>query len=639
MAKLLTPDQKRQLGGVREGCLDPSEYENYATISLFGVSDAMAVLEKHLTGDGWYLVPESSGWLCGHTVYTTKQFKYRGFAQDWTGWHAMERSNDDRHLLSRFQNDLEMAVRRELKLMEDNEKLSEEEIKKRTGVYISILSTFKDKVGQSGTQNLVTRYAVSKWGMYEPTRSLSGDNKNIECVPPLRVFSEKLRAYSYKDLLTVFDDASLELLMLALGRDLCGERGRKVKEGKIEANPRLLPVMKGFARGGKSTFTNLMSAMKKACGYKFGAIDPSSGKFGWGSVITHGGVADDLNPQEVIKYLSNPIVKMASGSAAQIFTEEKGQPGIMLAGKGVLWANVNEIDPRVHQSDPGILDRIWMISLLTIEQMKARYGKHWQEYRLQDRWANVSKEIGASPEAIMLYLFRLAIDKYLQVTGHEWVGEGQGFFQYIRENDRLEKLVDDLKSRLPFKVGAYHIDELVDRVGNLVALAVASVPSEKEYARYLEHAKKSGFEINILRKYVDILTDDDMVRPLREMIDLPSLDGESLGFLTAKRKNGDFSDNSLGTKDLAFQYSAILAGIYAQGQTYWPGKGIWAKQEYEKQWGSVKLTLEERIAAFRSKFAELEDHIIENDSKSQTIEHYREIWGFIRKILARCANR
>ena len=227
----------------------------------------------------------------------------------------------------------------------------------------------------------------------------------------------------------------------------------------------------------------------------------------------------------------------------------------------------------------------------------------------------------------MLYLMRMAIDKYLDLTGHIYADEAHTFFNYRRDQDRLEEVMDDLKSRQPNKLGNYHVREMVDKVGNLVALSVASVPDDEGFDSYLQSLKKTGVEIRILKKYVEIITSPELLKGVKDLFYPESIDWESMKHLRTKYKDGAFSESTWGKKDLELQYKDLLAGIHSEGRSYFPGKTYWAKQEYEKYWATIKTKIVERVFKFREDLSNIKQAIMSSPNGKENMKYHREIWA------------
>lgn len=267
-------------------------------------------------------------------------------------------------------------------------------------------------------------------------------------IPKREWFDSSLHSLQPSDILTLFPPAEQDMLMLILGRLAVG-RSNALQEGTgelIKHTSRMAGIIVGLDAGlGKSTFFEqfLDSALSKV-GYLKSQL-PNSGRFNWGAAIqapwtyrddtTEAGLKAILSSEKIKTIITNGWMPV----------EEKGVNAIEQPSHAVLLLNTNSYDPHlVYQLDSGIVARLKFIATLSRPEMLSLAGKLTgvsagsPDARPFSHIPWLAEKLGASTDAVMLWLMRLAADRF-----HDVITD-----QSDPTVNQLEKQVNDISSNL-----------------------------------------------------------------------------------------------------------------------------------------------------------------------------------------------
>lgn len=256
---------------------------------------------------------------------------------------------------------------------------------------------------------------------------LSSRDRPRAWVPERSWFSPAMQNVRFEDVFTLWPPAEQRMLKLLIGRTVVG-RSYHIPVGcekPIEHTMRSIGIIVGEDPGmGKSTtFRALLRAMTQI-GYRYANFRSMDDNFNLAGVVSRDLIyKDDLTPKSLEELLKSENAKIIA-SEGQIRTAEKFQNASDVWSNCVIFANSNSIDPHSsYNIDPGMADRVKLLSTYRkIELAKIRLdgvSEDSPDLRpfLHLDW--LSKKLGVSIDALMIWCVRLSADFFLELIESE----------------------------------------------------------------------------------------------------------------------------------------------------------------------------------------------------------------------------
>lgn len=245
----------------------------------------------------------------------------------------------------------------------------------------------------------------------------------ISWIPRKEWFSSKLHKVTMRDVFTIFPEAELSLLELIVGRIVVGRTNNlPVGAAKpIRHTARMCGVIVGLDPGtGKSTLMNFLTDALGRVGYRHSTFRNLSDRFNLGSVIgSHLAIKDDVTAESFRNFIRSEAAKIIVTNG-EMRVEEKGVNATDQYAHTVLLLNSNSYDPRtVFDIDPGTADRIKLLSTLSESEIRSQELTGVSEGSPNCKpfthlpW--LAEKLGVSIDALMLWVCRLAADRFMEV--------------------------------------------------------------------------------------------------------------------------------------------------------------------------------------------------------------------------------
>lgn len=280
------------------------------------------------------------------------------------------------------------------------------------------------KINQAKNIHQTLNYGHS----FDPAGKLGGEivlNPRI-WVPDRDWFDPVLHKVTFEDVFTIFPEAEREMLRLILGRVGVG-RSNHLPPGRtqpVDHTARMAGVIVGKDAGlGKSTLFNGLTAALQRCGFVTHTFKSTEDRFGLKSAaLSDISYKDDTSLASLKKFLAAEETKiLITNGLFQV--EEKFQNAEQIWPKTVILVNSNDWNSKfAYDLDPGIIDRIKIISTYreyevakNRECLEGTLSEGSPDLRPRAHIPYLANKLGVSPEALYLWCFRQATDRFWEV--------------------------------------------------------------------------------------------------------------------------------------------------------------------------------------------------------------------------------
>lgn len=377
-------------------------------------------------------------------------------------------------------NDVEMDRVRLLQAIEEavqalDLKNNDEEYRSKL---FKIFLAFNDNA--SDTRSVVAKVALGQIGQNDiriPT--FTGKSNYFKVVPPREWFPEQVQGLDARSLLTIFDDAEAEALMLIIGRVAAGPKGQLAVEGMVDHSARSFALITGEAGIGKSTLiVDYLKPTLQMLGYRVELLNPDMNKFGWGPIaLSDLALIDDLTEKNQAKMLAHPNIKSVVTNG-DVKVEDKGVAAVNVKSRTVIMGLSNHFNVSdLIGLDEGIISRMNPLQTRSSHDLEAEYNDS-SNHRTKEYWEALAKQLNVTPTLLTCWLFRCCLDKFLAVTGHTFDGE---HLEVNAKDSTLEATLKYLRSAYRLDTTLGHTKELTDIAANLVALSISRKPEGERY--------------------------------------------------------------------------------------------------------------------------------------------------------------
>ncbi len=292
-------------------------------------------------------------------------------------------------------------------------------------------------------------------------------------VPSKEWFKESLWELEFKDIFSIFPDAECNMLQLILGRIAVGRSGHLPPnfDEEIAHTCRMMAIIVGRSAGlGKSTlFEKFFKAIEK-CGFVRRDFRKIGDRFGLANIALSDVAYQDDTTKESLKNLLTADVTKTLVTNGRVETEEKNEHKEVINSKCVVLANSNDFDPQLsYKLDPGSISRIKLLSTYRrseLNRIAEETGENQEPYY---KIPKLAEKHGVSEDAIMLWAFRLAADKFYEVITTTKNGRNalecevnrlSGYLRYSFQTQVESAIIKSLMLARFIRVGYEHIPEL-----------------------------------------------------------------------------------------------------------------------------------------------------------------------------------
>ena len=375
----------------------------------------------------------------------------------------------------------------------------------------------------------------------EKSTSLRG-NSAAKIVPMLEWFPEQLLELDPKELLSIFENAEANTLMLHIGKMAAGapvciqngeKRGSRLVENVVADNYtgdqhnfldfkyRVGVVSHGEAEVGKSTLweTFVLPAFEKI-GYTKSLMALSNNQFN-----KHGALSDiwfngDLTSESSVNLQKDSVIKSCI-SNEWFPLEGKGVDAVDARARATVLVVANHVRfPKIKDLDDGIISRLHFLETKTKNQL--RFGKE----NATDTWTVWNKlrdKYQVSTEVLALYLIRKSLNYFLESIGYTW-NENLQAFEKDESANKLNKILAENRKNYKFKTPQLMTDVLTCASVKAQTLSEASgkiLPFEYEEGFYLNHlVHLAETAVKIHKKIIECQTDPDCAHRLKFYLDI-----------------------------------------------------------------------------------------------------------------------
>jgi hypothetical protein len=240
-------------------------------------------------------------------------------------------------------------------------------------------------------------------------------------IPKLDWFSPELQAVDPMDLLAILPEAEAKTLMLHLGKMATGfstlVQGEKISpviELELSYVYRMLPIICGAPKTGKSTLIEFLAYAINKVGFSSDVLGQTFNQFAWNGVTKNLLYIDDMTPQSMKSLLSCPEIKTIA-SNGKGSTQKKGQDEVNRHAQCSLLLACNEVALPKYL-DPGVIDRMHVLQTYTKTQMFAKSQKKGKNMLTREHWEGLARELNVDIEALTLLLMRRSLDMFLDAV-------------------------------------------------------------------------------------------------------------------------------------------------------------------------------------------------------------------------------
>lgn len=451
------------------------------------VSEYNMVLALYASLDraNFKLVPDDSGVFSGHKLYRRIKLSYGDNIWAWLPY-ALDRDRSAFMTVvgAHFEDAYGKAT-------------SKEEFK--------VLANIKDGLGKNaGSRNnnvlLGSTFTGEPMKEYR-TRSAIGSTAYSH-VPQVS-WLPNLAGLDARKLLSLLPDAEAKLLMLTLGRAVCGRNGLKLLEGDIKHFFRTALIIVGIKGGlGKSTLLKNIVAGMEALGYTTSTIPDGAARFDWAPCVTSDlAHLDDLTPASQLALLNNDKVKtMVTGGIMR--TELKGKAAVDVQPNCAVIACSNHFSKNQFlKLDDGVLSRFAFLYTYNDVELVDMQKVDGYSSMTAPTWARIAKQYKCSEVDLSVYLLARCAEMFLDATGYELVDEQ--LYYNGDDSNYLQELTDELRSKLYYQANLQHVRDLLTSTCNLVALALANTDSPKAYQAALNGIINQDFGWKLLAQAME----------------------------------------------------------------------------------------------------------------------------------------
>lgn len=316
--------------------------------------------------------------------------------------------------------------------------------------------------------NFTDHQALRLGRSFDPSGELTGAacvSDPESWIPARSWFDPKLKKVTFQDVFTIFPDAEREILKLLIGRACVGPT-EQIPHGwtdKIEHGARMAGIVVGDPGIGKSTLfeRSLLQALTFV-GYTRGNFQDIGGRFGLADVALSDLAYKDDTTKETLKRLMSSEQAKTLISSGELNTEEKNQKDQNVRARTTLLLCANDWVPTdVYDLDQGITDRFKILQALSEPELeRLQKGKavkgvtKMSELSLSSGHTlnpgshlnHLTKKLGVSREALLLWCCRIATDEFYRVA----IGENN-----VPGKDLLKTRVRELTSKCRIQ---FHLD-------------------------------------------------------------------------------------------------------------------------------------------------------------------------------------
>lgn len=296
---------------------------------------------------------------------------------------------------------------------------------------------------------------------FDPQWCMSNREVPQAFVPDLSWFPEQVRSLSPQDIVTLFPEAELSMLMLFMGRVLCGrDNSTPLGYGKrLEHKFRKMLLVFGADSGtGKSTLFEWMNQTLQMLGYEVVPFKDIGARFGQADTyMSNLAFRDDSTRDSVQKLLhSSELKSLITGS--QLVTEAKNKAAISVNPTAALMLITNEMTyHNLFKVDSGVLNRLSILYTKTLAELANiteapsivkpgyPYVQDLDDYRSFAYLGKLGKAMGCSVHTLLMYFLRLSADYFIEQ----------------HEQGTLEEEIAHITSHLVFPVNNSNTSNLV----------------------------------------------------------------------------------------------------------------------------------------------------------------------------------
>jgi len=350
-------------------------------------------------------------------------------------------------------------------------------------------------------------------GIEDNTKTtVKSQSGNYRFVPEAHTFPEAVRKLTVDDLLPTFhDSAEREAFMLVLGRAALASRwGGVVECPRWSPESRHFAVLFGDRRNGKSFLLAMVDNAMSMLGYAVRSINPDlNTKFGWGAVASSNmSYLSDMDKMALQSIMGgskggNAVRFLTLASNDKLVVEEKGQPAVEVKASTTMFFVTNDISTdALLSANQGMRDRACFLRTKSKEEISEQYNlPDVSNANLKTMWENVLEDIHFDEQYHLLtcWLIRMAVDRYLEVSGFTW-SDDDGYYDYNRRDNKYHNVMDDIKGRLYQPSDIAYPRELAEVSMRALAAAIAcKAPKEgKVRQEYMNVARKTPWTWHIL---------------------------------------------------------------------------------------------------------------------------------------------
>lgn len=270
---------------------------------------------------------------------------------------------------------------------------------------------------------------------FDPIGTLSGIKPTVfhprQWIPDASWFAPQIRELEFEDIFTIWPKAEANLLKFALGR-ICVGRSNHIPYGwsqPIVHTARIAVIVVGEDPGlGKSTIFNYLWHALTQCGYRISTFRSITERFGLEDPA-RADVAykDDVVSSSLKAFIAAEETKIIT-TGGKLRVEDKFQKPIDIWPRAVLLLNTNEFDPQIaYQVDPGIVDRVKLLSTLRATELQAYrdtlgpLARQSPDLRPASHLPWLAEKLQCSIDAIMLWGARLATDYFYNLIAESTI--------------------------------------------------------------------------------------------------------------------------------------------------------------------------------------------------------------------------